>query len=66
VVEVALDPLIEVLLEPTTGALGWIALLLGTVPRPVVSAPNGLTPGITVPVTGRLGPGVLRTTLLGS
>jgi hypothetical protein len=66
VVEVALDPLIELLLEPTTGALGWIALLLGTVPRPVVSAPNGLTPGITVPVTGRLGAGDLRTTLLGS
>ena len=66
VVEVALEPLIELLLEPITGALGAIAVLLGTVPRLVVSVPNGLTPGTAVLVTGRRGPGDLRTTLLGS
>ena len=65
VVELALEPPIELLLEPTTGALGWIGVLLGAVPPPVVAVPNGVTPGTTVPVTGRRGAGVLRTTLLG-
>jgi hypothetical protein len=51
-VDVALDPVVDVPVEPTTGALGAADALLGAV-LPVevlggLAPPKGVTPGIAV------------------
>lgn len=56
-VDVALDPVVEVPVEPTTGALGATAALLGAVlPVEVLGGlppPNGAILGIAVGPDGR-------------
>lgn len=66
--DVALDPVIDVPVEPTTGALGAGEALLGAV-LPVemlggLAPPNGVTVGIAVGADGRT-PGWRATGLLG-
>ena len=68
-VDVALDPVVEVPVEPTTGALGATDALLGAV-LPVevlggLAPPNGATLGIAVGPDGRM-PGRPATGLPGA
>ena len=53
VIDVARDPVVELLLEPITGALGSIGELLGSVALPDDAAPRGTMPGVG-PAPGRL------------
>jgi len=51
--DVALDPVIEVPVEPITGALGATGALLGRVPRMDLPDSNGVTGGTSVESSGR-------------